>query len=257
MSCCDAVPSFRHFYHILSNCDIVRRFSFRMMPPHISTVLSVIVVIHWLHTVQPDYVTCLRHWPNMRNITFIINPRLICSLFISRSINVSCAAVAAGGESVQILNDRGVWSDRTVQGDRQTDRRIEKEMDTSALSPSLCVCLLPSRCLSLRQPKWIGCKRFGFHSQWQVGVRALSPSVQRSRSSVQFKWYRPPARHPKVNKLITQHPSWQALHLGIHIICRARPQTPADVHTGELSCPPRAYAHTWTHVQHRHTQNTH
>lgn len=78
------------------------------------------------YAVYPDYLTCLHKWPHMRNVVFIIHPHFIWSLFVSCSINVSCAAVAAGCNSVQTLNDRE--SDLTGLPlscpKRQTDRRI-------------------------------------------------------------------------------------------------------------------------------------
>lgn len=83
----------------------------------------------------------LHHWPNTRNIPSIINPHFIWSLFISHSINVSCAAVAVGGEWVQILNER----ESDVSGPprscpkrhRRRDGRLEGEIDNLTLSSLL------------------------------------------------------------------------------------------------------------------------
>ena len=86
----------------------------------------------------------LHHWPNTRNIPSIINPHFIWSLFISHSINVSCAAVAVGGEWVQILNER----ESDVSGPprscpkrhRRRDGRLEGEIDNLTLSSLLSMC---------------------------------------------------------------------------------------------------------------------
>lgn len=121
---------------------------------------------------------------------------LMCRLFISLCNGVSCAAVAAGVDSVQILqSDRK--SDQTGLPQSCPKRQKEwVEKDMAAHSGSLSLSFSPSsQCCSLRQSKWTGWRIVGFRLQWQVRVCALLPNVQRSYSTVQCKRY----RHTEIN----------------------------------------------------------
>lgn len=82
---------------------------------------------------------------------------LMCRLFISLCNGVSCAAVAAGVDSVQILqSDRK--SDQTGLPQSCPKRQKEwVEKDMAAHSGSLSLSFSPSsQCCSLRQSKWTG-----------------------------------------------------------------------------------------------------
>lgn len=116
-------------------------------------------------------------------------PHVLWSLFISCSINGSCAAVAAGGQSVRILGGEA-WSDWTAselsKGEKEEEKK-RRERWTLQLTVS-------------RTAKVKGFyETLGFHSHRQVCVCVLLPNLPWSHNAAQERDLCR-AHHGKVNK---------------------------------------------------------
>lgn len=148
------------------------------------------------------------------------SPHVLWSLFISCSINGSCAAVAAGGQSVRILGGEA-WSDWTAselsKGDGGREKK-EKERERERWTLQLTV----SRTAKVKGFY----ETLGFHSHRQVCVCVLLPNLPWSHNAAQERDLCR-AHHGRVNKgsrkaSLTTKPD--------ALCARQQPQISANVH---------------------------
>ena len=188
------------------NCLVFQRFSCLQSAPHVTAVIV------WLFYASQHEKYNVPHQPLILT--------LVCF------IHVSCAAVAVGGEPVQrSSNDK----ESDLTGWRQScpkwqaDRRMEREMDTSALFFSFPPSVSASLSLSLSQTAevdWLEDIWLSL-SAWQVSPRALlAKCAAESWFQAPFRSHSSDPSHKNKKKQTSRYKPHTWTHHTHHSACR-------------------------------------